>query len=317
MAVAQLGGSTVASYTYDATGERIQKVAGAATERYGYDESQQLLSERGATNRDYVWMDGIPVANVDTTGTASTIAYVTADQLGTPRAITDANGTIDWQLPYQGNAFEELPPTSTTGYAYNLRSAGEYFDAETGLNNNGYRTRDAGTWRFLQSDPLGLGGGISTYAAVGNDPLSYIDPLGLQTQVGAWPVIPVTPCASCHSPVLPVPPPSSPGQFSVPNSGVGGDTGAIPDTDAPAKPKVCPPPPRDPCQGIVDQLEAHRKKLDDYMADPTAHDNLGRLSSAAEDLQEKVYQGRIMNLVAQIASFDRQLAKCRAENGGE
>jgi hypothetical protein len=32
--------------------------------------------------RDYIWMDGVPVANVDTTGTTSTLAYVTADQLG-------------------------------------------------------------------------------------------------------------------------------------------------------------------------------------------------------------------------------------------
>ncbi|MFS6599875.1 hypothetical protein WHK02_14605, partial [Staphylococcus aureus] len=102
-------------------------------------------------------MDSIPVANVDTSGTTSTIAYVTADQLDTPRAIADADGNTLWQLPYQGNAFEDQQPTSATGYTYNLRSAGEYFDVETGLNNNGYRTRDASTWRFLQSDPLGLG----------------------------------------------------------------------------------------------------------------------------------------------------------------
>jgi RHS repeat-associated protein len=63
--------------------------------------------------------------------------------------------------------------------ASRVRLAGEYYDAETGLNSNGFRTRDASTWRFLQSDPLGLGGGISTYAAVDNSPLDYNDPLGL------------------------------------------------------------------------------------------------------------------------------------------
>jgi len=179
MILAQVAGSTVGSYTYDALGERIQKAAGTTSETYDYDEGQQLLSEQGATNRDYVWMGGIPVANVDTTGTTSTIAYVTADQLGTPRAVADINGNTEWQLPYQGNAFEELSPTSSTGYVYNLRSPGEYYDAETGLHSNGYRTRDPNTWRFLQSDPLGLEGGINTYAAVDNNPLNYSDPSGL------------------------------------------------------------------------------------------------------------------------------------------
>ncbi|MFC3654113.1 hypothetical protein ACFONN_21420, partial [Dyella humi] len=64
MTVVQLAGSTVASYTYDALGQRIQKITNGQTERYVYDEAGQLIGEYGATNRDYIWMDGIPVANV-------------------------------------------------------------------------------------------------------------------------------------------------------------------------------------------------------------------------------------------------------------
>jgi RHS repeat-associated protein len=178
MTIAQLGGSTIASYTYNALNERIQKTTGTATERYDYNEGSQLLGEYGATNRDYIWMGGIPVANVDTSGTTSTIAYVTADQLGTPRAIANSSGTTEWQNPYQGNPWNEVAPTSN-GYTYNLRAPGQYFDVETDLFNNGFRDYDSATGREIESDPTGLRGGVSTYAYVGGNPLSYIDPLGL------------------------------------------------------------------------------------------------------------------------------------------
>jgi len=65
----------------------------------------------------------------------------------------------------------------------NLRYAGQYFDAETGTNYNLNRTYEAATGRYLQSDPTGLSGGISTYAYVKNSPLMYSDPLGLATAV--------------------------------------------------------------------------------------------------------------------------------------
>jgi RHS repeat-associated protein len=128
--------------------------------------------------RDYIWMGGIPIANVDTTGGTSTIAYVTADQLGTPRAIANSSGTTEWQNPYQGNPWNEVSPTST-GYTYNLGLPGQYYDSETGLSNNVHRDYDPSTGRFVQSDPVGLAAGPSTYAALNNNPLKYTDPTGL------------------------------------------------------------------------------------------------------------------------------------------
>ncbi|WP_164931776.1 DUF6531 domain-containing protein [Dyella sp. M7H15-1] len=118
MAVAQLNQSTVGSYTYNALNQRVQKVANGVSQRFDYNEGSQMLAEYGTTNRDYIWMDGIPVANVDVANGSGSITYVTADQLGTPRAIADSAGSTLWQFAYHGNPWGEMQPTSN-GYVYN------------------------------------------------------------------------------------------------------------------------------------------------------------------------------------------------------
>jgi RHS repeat-associated protein len=179
----QQGQDTVASYTYNALGQRVRKIAGSLNERYDYDEGRRLVAEYGATNRDYIWLDDVPVAVVDAGGGTATVSYVTADQLGTPRAISDADGTTKWSWPYAGNAWGEQEPTSN-GYVFNLRFPGQYADAESGLNYNVHRDYDSATGRYVESDPLGLfGGQASTYAYADSNPFVTMDPTGLQSLV--------------------------------------------------------------------------------------------------------------------------------------
>jgi RHS repeat-associated protein len=65
---------------------------------------------------------------------------------------------------------------------------GQYFDAESGLHYNTYRDYDPRLGRYIESDPIGLAGGVNTYAYVGNNPVGLVDPSGLlfEWMGGPW-----------------------------------------------------------------------------------------------------------------------------------
>ncbi|WP_243405551.1 RHS repeat-associated core domain-containing protein, partial [Solimicrobium silvestre] len=99
------------------------------------------------------------------------IYYINADQLNTPRLITDSDGNTVWQ--WDGEAFGSTPPkTEVTGagqFTFNLRYPGQYYDAETNLHYNYFRDYDPTTGRYAESDPFGLYAGISTFSYVASN----------------------------------------------------------------------------------------------------------------------------------------------------
>ena len=63
---------------------------------------------------------------------------------------------------------------------YNLRFPGQYYDAETGKHYNFNRDYNPVTGRYVQSDPIGLDGGMNGYGYVANNPFVFIDVKGLK-----------------------------------------------------------------------------------------------------------------------------------------
>jgi len=185
-------GTLLASYAYDGYGRRLRKVTtagapqGAGTVLYLYDLNNHLLMEANAAGTPlvtYVWRDDIPVSLI-VHGSPETVLYLETDHLNTPRAARNQQKAVVWR--WESDAFgatlaNEDPGNTGTKTTINLRFPGQYFDKESGLHYNHHRYYDPKMGRYLSSDPIGLAGGLNTYLYVGGNPISNVDPLGLDS----------------------------------------------------------------------------------------------------------------------------------------
>lgn len=104
---------------------------------------------------------------------AGKLYAVHTDQVHRPVAITDSNRAIVWKA--QGLPFDRRVSSNTFG-EFDIGFPGQSLDDETGLWHNGYRDYNPATGRYIQSDPIGLASGVNTYAYVGGNPISNVDP---------------------------------------------------------------------------------------------------------------------------------------------
>jgi RHS repeat-associated protein len=175
---AALNTVTVGTYLYNWLEQRVAKTASSTTTHYVLDRMGHLLSEdtsSGTAIREYIWLDDMPVAQIDATGMSPVIYYVHTDHLGRPQKMTDGSSALVWDALFQpfGEAY------SVSGSATNLLMfPGQFYNSETALSQNWHRDYDATLGRYIQSDPIGLDGGINTYAYVSGNPLGSVDPTG-------------------------------------------------------------------------------------------------------------------------------------------
>lgn len=148
---------------------------------YQYDSSGMLIAEldgNGETLVEYIYLNSQRIAFV----IANEIYFIHTNHLDAPIAITNSAAEAVWSGYY--TPFGKLIETTNelTG-AMALRFPGQYADSETGLYYNYFRDYDPELGRYIQSDPIGLAGGINTYGYVLQNPVSYNDRLGLLVDI--------------------------------------------------------------------------------------------------------------------------------------
>jgi len=176
--------TTLATYVYDALGNRIEKdvwtqQSGATTTtRFGYDGLDVWVDLNGtnALQTRYIHGDAVDqlFARIGAGGTA---AWYLTDRLGSVRDIVNTSGTVIDHLDYDGfgNATETQP---TNGDRY--KWTGRELDAETALQYNRARFYDGHKGRWTTQDPIGFyGESTNLYQYVGNQPVAATDPSGL------------------------------------------------------------------------------------------------------------------------------------------
>jgi RHS repeat-associated protein len=179
-------GSSTARFVYNALDQRVRRSGGGASPvYYVYDEAGHLLGEynaRGGLVQETVWLGDIPVATLRP-GSPVRIFYVHTDHLNTPRKVTrpsDNRARWTWNSVPFGDALPDENPEGLGGFEYNLRFPGQIYDAHMELMYNYFRDYDPATGRYVESDPIGLHGGINTFSYAFANPLANGDPLGLR-----------------------------------------------------------------------------------------------------------------------------------------
>ncbi len=104
------------------------------------------------------------------------IYYYHNDHLGAPQVITNQNQQVVWRgVKKPFGETEEVVNTIEN----NIGLPGQYLDRESGNYYNYFRDYDSTVGRYVQSDPIGLEGGMNTYGYAYQNPTMYIDAFGL------------------------------------------------------------------------------------------------------------------------------------------
>ncbi|SFC76438.1 RHS repeat domain-containing protein [Pseudoalteromonas denitrificans] len=194
-------------YRYNYLGQRVSKQNTEhnliINQNYHYGLNGLVLAESDGTGHyttEYVYLNGqrlalfinekklTPLTELQTSA-SSKVYYLHTNHLDAPLALTNQAGEQVWQAQTLPFGSMNILIDKISGQQINQRFPGQYHDVESGLYYNYFRDYDPELGRYIQSDPIGLAGGINTYGYVGGNPITRFDPDGLEIRVyssDAW-----------------------------------------------------------------------------------------------------------------------------------
>ncbi|APU40733.1 putative T7SS-secreted protein [Streptomyces sp. TN58] len=171
-------------YRYDALSRRTAKQRLAPTGEvaeevlFTWDGTTLCEQREGPVTLTWTHHGLHPLAQAESVvgSTDDRFFAIVTDLIGTPRELVDESGEIAWRArsTLWGSTTWTRDATAYTP----LRFPGQYYDPESGLHHNYFRTYDPETARYLTPDPLGLAGSENPYW-YGPHPYEWIDPFGL------------------------------------------------------------------------------------------------------------------------------------------
>jgi len=185
MSAVSSGGVTAMQYAYNGLGGQVRRHVGTSNVYTIFDEAGYWVGDYddyGMPLKQAIWLQALPVGLV---AGGSELLYIQPDHLGAPRAVIDAARDLEiWSWASKGESFGNTPPDEDpdgdgVDFTFDLRFPGQRYDAAAGLNQNYFREYDPAIGRYIESDPIGLLGGISSYGYVLGRPTQLYDRLGL------------------------------------------------------------------------------------------------------------------------------------------
>jgi RHS repeat-associated protein len=167
------------SYAFDGAGLLALRTSGLTTQHMTWDQSAALPLLLNDGINSYIYgPNGLPITQINAEEEPT---YLHHDQLGSTRMLTDPSGEAAATFTYTAyGALNAQTGTATTPLGY----AGQYTDADTGLQYLRARFYDPMTAQFLTRDPIeAITGRPYVYGA--DSPLRYDDPAGLNPAAAA------------------------------------------------------------------------------------------------------------------------------------